>query len=359
MNNDDTPIQATEPAERSGLPKEEVLAQLRARLMQSAYPTIKQEYGSPQRGVETGLDEAFVIDRATYESLIKADPQSAAILNPFAHARDINRWRAGSDEAWLINTVPGTVNIDEYPAVRDYLAPFKERLEKRETAGQWFELAQADHLDAKQMADLKIVYRANSNWPGGFTLDRSGAYHASSSFHVPNGDYYVSGLLNSKVYWFLLDGMSPANPEGVMALQPEHVESLPVPRMVDVNLFSMVGSISDFCHRTLDERKYLYEHVNQEIANFLAPGRTVTELNPAMRNWHMLTVDSLREEARRHFGKDIQEDMVQTWEDFLNEAQFQLNQMNTDMSRSERKLDMAVYKIFELTEEEIEYLDKY
>ena len=149
MNNNNTPIQENQPAQRSGLPKEVVLAQLRARLTQSSHPTIKQEYGSPRRGIETGLDEAFVIDRATYEALIKADPNSASILKPYANASEIARWRAEPHQLWLINTVPGTVNIDAYPAIKAHLTQFKGQLEKRKTAQQWFELAKADHLDAK------------------------------------------------------------------------------------------------------------------------------------------------------------------------------------------------------------------
>jgi hypothetical protein len=360
MKTDENPIiQEPVAAPRSGLPKEEVLALLRERVMKAGHPTVKQEYGTPRRGVETGLDDAFIIDRATYEALIKSDPKSEAILKPYAMTNGINRWRADPHEAWLIHTAPGTVNIEDYPAVQTHLARFRDRLEKRSGARQWFELEQAEHLVPKDMAELKIVYQDNVNWPGGFTLDKSGAYYASSGYHLRNGDYYIAGLLNSKIYWFLLNAMSPANKDGVIQVQPEHLEALPVPRMVDVDLISMVGMFSDYCHRNVQEWHDFYNDVVREMATHLTPGRTVAELSTTLRNWHVLSIDALREESRRLFAKDLPEDSIQMWEDFLSEAKYQLNRINVDITNAERKLDMTVYEIFELTEEEMEYLDAF
>ncbi len=335
-----------------------MLALLRERVMNAGHPTVKQEYGTPQRGVETGLDEAFIVDRATYEALIKSDPKSEVILKPFAQASAIDRWRAEPHETWLINTVPGAVNLEDYPAIRDHLKPFHDRLQKRGSGQQWFELEQAKHLEPKNIADLKVVYRESVNWPGGFTLDKSGAYYASSGYHLRNGDYYIAGLLNSKFYWFLLSELSPANKEGAIQVRPEHLEALPVPRMVDVEFLSMVGMFSDYCHRIAEERQAFYNDVLQEIATHVTPGRTTSELSAALRNWHVLTVDVLREESKRLFGKDLAEGAIQMWENFLDDAKYQLNKINIDITDAERKLNMTVYAMFELTEEEMEYLDK-
>jgi len=45
------------------------------------------------RGVLTGLNEAFVIDAATRERLITADPASAELIKHWLRGRDIRKWK--------------------------------------------------------------------------------------------------------------------------------------------------------------------------------------------------------------------------------------------------------------------------
>ena len=356
MTDENPIIQEPVSAPRSGLPKEEVLARVRERLMNSGHPTVKEEYGTPLRGIETGLDEAFIVDRATYDALVKADPKSAAILKPFTIVEQINRWCVDPHEAWLIHTVPGTVNIDDYPAVRDHLARFRDRLEKRKGSGQWFELSQVAHVDPKDVSGLKIIFPDQVSWPGGYMLDGSGGYHAASGYYLRNGDYYIAGLLNSKVYWFLLNTMSPASAEGVMRVAPEHIEALPVPRTADLDLFAMVGGSSELCHKTLVEQRDFYDHVLSQIATHLAPSRKMEELSSMLRNWHMLTIESLQAEIKQLFGKVLTEEEATMWDHFLNEAQYEFGRINSDIARGERQIDLAICHMFNLTEEEIEHV---
>ncbi|MEI2607198.1 MAG: Eco57I restriction-modification methylase domain-containing protein [Candidatus Promineifilaceae bacterium] len=79
------------------------------------------------RGVVTGFNEAFVVDRTTRDRLIAEHPSSADILKPFLRGRDVKRWQAQSPDLWLIFTRRG-INIDTYPAIKKYLLAYKERL---------------------------------------------------------------------------------------------------------------------------------------------------------------------------------------------------------------------------------------
>jgi hypothetical protein len=357
MTKDDNPIiQEHEAPQRSSLTKDEVLALLRERVMNGGFPTVKDEYGTPQRGVETGLDEAFVIDRPTYEALIQADPKSQEILKSYVRSNSIVRWRVEPHEAWLIHTAPGTVSIDDYPAVRDYLAPYRSRLEARDSGAKWYELAQAGHIEPQDISDLKIIYQGNVSWPGGYTLDQSGAYHSSDAYYLRNGDYYIAGLLNSKLYWFLLSTMSSVSADGVIQVEPAHLEVLPVPRTTDLDLFAMIGGSSELCHKALVEQRDFYDHVLSQLALHLTPNKTLEELSSTLRHWHMLSIDTLQAEVKRLFDRTLDEEQVQMWDDFLNEAKYEFTRLNSDIARGERQIDLAVCHTFGMTEEEIEYI---
>ncbi|WP_293653630.1 Eco57I restriction-modification methylase domain-containing protein, partial [Thiolapillus sp.] len=71
--------------------EDERLHALRQKLTRG-YPTLKDVYGSPYRGVLTGLNAAFVIDNATRQQLLDADSKSADLLKPFLEGKDLKKW---------------------------------------------------------------------------------------------------------------------------------------------------------------------------------------------------------------------------------------------------------------------------
>ena len=91
--------------------------------MDSAGIPLKDWNLKMNRGVTTGLNEAFIIDSATREELIAEDPKSADIFKPVLRGRDIQRYRAKWAGRWLVDTHNGYgyvahVNIERYPAVK-------------------------------------------------------------------------------------------------------------------------------------------------------------------------------------------------------------------------------------------------
>ena len=68
----------------------------------SGKKTLKEVYGSPLYGIKTGLNEAFVIDRATRDRLIAEDPKSEELLKPWLEGKDLKRWRAESRDLYII-----------------------------------------------------------------------------------------------------------------------------------------------------------------------------------------------------------------------------------------------------------------
>ncbi len=84
------------------------------------------------RGLLTGCNEAFIIDNEMKEKLCREDPKSAEILKPILKGRDIGKYYYKWAGLWVIATFPALhLNIDDYPAIKKYLLSFgKERLEQ-------------------------------------------------------------------------------------------------------------------------------------------------------------------------------------------------------------------------------------
>jgi hypothetical protein len=69
------------------------------------------------RGITTGLNEAFIIDTATKERLCAEDPRSAEILKPILRGKDIKKWKAEWAGLWLLY-IPWHFPLQNDPSIK-------------------------------------------------------------------------------------------------------------------------------------------------------------------------------------------------------------------------------------------------
>jgi len=123
---------------------------------------IGQQYIQINYGIKTGFNEAFIISTEKREEILancqteEEQIRTAELIRPILRGRDIKRYAYEWAELWLIATFPSQhYNIDEYPAVKQYLLSFGiERLEqtgkthfvngekvkaRKRTSNKWFE----------------------------------------------------------------------------------------------------------------------------------------------------------------------------------------------------------------------------
>ncbi len=127
-------------------PKEQAILE---KIEKISIPLGKFVNGEINRGVTTGLNEAFIIDKQTKSKLVKEDPNSIEIIKPVIEGNDIRRYEINSKELFLIFTRRG-VNIDKYPAIKKHLEKYRKELEPKKHSKdkigrkpgnyQWFEI---------------------------------------------------------------------------------------------------------------------------------------------------------------------------------------------------------------------------
>ncbi|MCA3255904.1 MAG: N-6 DNA methylase, partial [Alphaproteobacteria bacterium] len=262
--------------------------------------TLAEVYGPPLRGIVTGLNEAFVLDRATRDALIAADAKSADLLKPFLIGENLKRWHVESDDLWLIYTPKNRVDINDYPAVRDWLLPFRDRLEARATKQNWWELQQAQAAYERRFAHPKIIYPEMSQGPK-FCLDRSGSYLSNKVFFIPAGHPELQGFLGSKVSWLFLFGEASPLRGGMwrLELREQYVSRVPLPSTNGG--WSELGLVAERLQKCADDLEILRERVKNRLGD-LSP---VVPTLPAFRSWPDLDFSSLRSRLLKHCKTDI------------------------------------------------------
>ncbi len=178
----------------------------------------------------------------TKEALIREDPRSAELLKPLVRGRDVHAYRVDWAGLWLIATFPAAgVNIDDYPAIRRYLAAFGRCLHqtgeklpgggraRKKTSHAWWELQDSCAYHEK-FRQPKIMWGELAN-DGRFAVDRLGMYCNNTVFLMTADTiHWLCAVLNSPVARGWTAWTARTSGMGVTRWEKGYVESLPVPR---------------------------------------------------------------------------------------------------------------------------------
>ncbi len=190
-------------------------------------------------GIKTGFNEAFVIDTATRERLIAEDPKSAELIKPFLAGRDIKRYEPPRSDHFVIFTRRG-IDIKRYPAVESHLKRFKERLlpKPKDWKGavwkgrkpgiyQWYEIQDAIDYYA-EFEKPKILWPGISAEVAAFTFDESGFYGNDNNQIIVTDDRYLLGILNSSLVKLALINICDKVQGGFYRLKIAYISQLPI-----------------------------------------------------------------------------------------------------------------------------------
>jgi hypothetical protein len=192
----------------------------------------------PARGVVTGCNRAFILERSARDRLLAAEPAAAALIHPFVRGRDLRRWRAAGGERWILLIDRGT-SLDDLPHVRDHLAQFRTALEPRPGDWQaawhgrkpgsyrWYELQDPVGPLIKSRAP-RLLYQDIQSGPV-CCLDRGGEVVPDTTvWMLPSADLVLLAILNAPLYgWYARRRFPPAL-NGSVRPKLAHIGNFPV-----------------------------------------------------------------------------------------------------------------------------------
>jgi hypothetical protein len=316
--------------------------------------TLKDVYGSPLYGIKTGCNDAFVIDRETRDKLIAQDPKAAGLLKPFVEGKDLKPWHVESRDIYLIYIPKHTISIDDYPSIKTHLLPHRDTLEKRATKQEWFELQQAQLAYVPSFEGPKIIYGHFSPEPL-FSHDSRAYYSNDKSYVIPNGDYFLLGLLNSRPLWFITTSLCPPVQGGYHEVRVQYIETLPIPDASDEQK-AAIAAIAQQSQQTAENLYRIQDSVRHRIKD-LSPTPDTAKLNKKLLSWWRLTFPEFRKEIQTSFKVDILVKERGEWETYLAEPRAKIEQLTRHLASLEADLNAKVSKLFRLSPDEIKLLE--
>lgn len=189
-------------------------------------------------GIKTGCNDAFIIDEDTRDSLINEDPTSTRIITPILRGRDIQRYRAQWAHIYLIDTHNGygstpAINVDDFPAIKNYLMKFYSRLTKRYDKGQTpFNLRSCTYY--RMFAKEKLFWMHMSP-VGRFAYSSSPVFCNQKAFMIiGNSLKYLCAVLNSRLVTWMVGHIGVTTGMGLVQWDKFTVLRIPIPQVSDL-----------------------------------------------------------------------------------------------------------------------------
>lgn len=191
------------------------------------------------RGILTGFNEAFIINRQKRDELISFDQKSKEIIKPILRGRDIKKYEYEFANLYVINTFNGDfvakdaprgnqIDINDYPAIKEHLNKYLPQLEKRLDQGDNpYLLRSCDYLE--KFEKEKIIYSDIGKL--GFCYDDKQMYLNNTVYFLNTKSKYILAILNSKItnYWYsqVSSSLGTGGSRGFKIF----IEQIPIPKI--------------------------------------------------------------------------------------------------------------------------------
>jgi predicted type IV restriction endonuclease len=196
--------------------------------LESGVLPLRDAVGPAQLGIKTSLNAAFVISAQRASELLEEDRTAAEIIKPYTRGRNTTKWLCSGNGSFLV-CARESIDIAEYPSVLGHLRGFEKdlraRYEVRRGDYDWWVIRQVANTDI--FDNPKLVYPDLCS-SAKFALNLDGSYPNNTVFCLPTDNLALLSFLNSRLSWYWITLMCPANRGGAYRLFNQYINQLPV-----------------------------------------------------------------------------------------------------------------------------------
>jgi len=327
----------------------------------------------PYRGILTGFNEAFLIDEATKNSLVKADHKSAEIIKPYLRGQDIKRWSPEWANLWIIllksssdsdsvwpwstaNDKAEEVFAQTFPSVYKYMKPMQEKLSKRSDKGRyWWELRSCAYYNVFEEPKIITQDLATYSW---FCFVDQELYTVNTCYLWPTGNLYMLGWLCSPITWWICHHSLQKGINDTLRMFREQVENLPIAPPTD----QIRAEVEPIVSRLIEITK-INQATHQDVLQWLQLTYKIEKLGQKIEDFSSLSFQEFVEEIRKRMPKTKSSDPLgvaglKAVRETYNEYAPPIQSRKAEALRLEHRLSDLVNQAYGLTPEEIDLMWK-
>jgi hypothetical protein len=343
--------------------------ELLAKVRQNGVPLAQYAGVKLYRGILTGLNEAFLIDTATKDQLIKADPFCAEIIRPYLRGQDIKRWspewaglwmillKSSGDQAWPWSSAADETSAEQvfqqtYPALHAHMKSLESKLRKRQDQGRcWWELRACAYYALFEQP--KLMYQEIQFHPA-YGLDSQGFISNNKTFFLSSADPYLLAVLNSPLMWWHNWRYLPHMKDEALSPVGVLMETLPIAppsEAIRAQAEPAVMRLIELARANQEARRVTMEWLRGQFE--------VETLGGTLEDFAALDFKAFQSEVsrrRRRTAKPLTPNAVKALEAGYIEQAMPLRERMAESAKLERKLADLVNAAYGLTAEEVALL---
>ncbi|WP_445749614.1 Eco57I restriction-modification methylase domain-containing protein [Polaribacter sp.] len=339
---------------------------------------VKDYFKEVARGVVTGADGIFILDGKIENNIFKGYSKElnkeveleSEVVNPILMGNSVSRYSELDTNLYVLylheevneKTQPISFNKLKkfYPKAYSYIYNFKDLLVQKKikyktNAEFWYSLHNSREVRLFQSKKIVVPYLANR---GQMSYDESGLFHTNDKCSLlvlrdEYQDFYLGflAILNSKLLWFYIKNTSSEFSGGYFAFTNLFLNPFPLPNIKQINFL-------DFNHKA-KHLISLNKQLNEATSKFqrtLQRKFELDSLSKKLENWFELTFAAfVKELAKKKIKLTLTEEAE--WEDYFLQEQQKALALKQQIDATDKEIDAMVYKLYELTDEEIEIVE--
>ena len=322
------------------------------------------EIGNAWYGIVTGADSVFIFDKETYQ---KTNIEREIFL-PLMRAQNCSKNFCSDAEKFVLYPYKiennNTVLINEaelsskYPNAYNYLLEHKDELEARKDSRSTFK-GRADWYCLTRFGQLEIFRKNKILTPGEvkehkFCINNSCAgYSGARVFAIVIDDEnfdlkYVLCLLNSDLMKSYLQSFSSLKAGGYYSYSSNILNRTPIK---NISLEAQQSFIA-----LADKMLSLNENFQKKSTNFLKVVKqtfALEKVSAKMESFYELDFDGFLKELKQKVTPKTKLE----WLEVFEETKKSLQEIQSQIAATDKEINALVYKLYDLTDEEIKIVE--
>ena len=181
-----------------------------------------------------------------------------------------------------------------------------------------------------------------------FTFESRGFVLNSAIWFIPTNDFYLLGILNSKLGWFLISNFCSEIQNGYQLIY-QYLKDIPIIKKENNKI--LAKEIQEKCSKMLALNGELEIELTK-FSRMIKRKFPLEKLSKNLKSWHTLTFTEFTKELKKKKVKFSLSEEAE-WEEYFETEKAKALEIKAVIDKTDREIDKMVYELYGLTEEEI------
>ena len=310
----------------------------------------------PQVGIKTGSNTSYIMNKEEVPEEIK----NSVLLKEYLVGREVKKYNPIDTANKIVfpyeqseNQVLALIeDFNNHREVLSFLEKDKDKLSNRAIIDKGIEKGTKKWYEYQQIKlnfpfrEEYIVYPDISSTVN-FTIAKD-VLIDMTCFGLPTNSKSVLGILNSKLIEVYLNSVCVKARGGYLRLKSQYILNIPLPENFESKDLNSAVTLVLETYSSFNDQK-------RKFINFVLSQNNIS-VNKKLENWHELDfvdfIKELNKAIKKAGGTPLTKKDEFEWLELFEENKKKAQELQSQITQTEKEIDMMVYELYGLTEEE-------